>query len=167
MIRNKLSRKGSKKVQALDESLDDFEPVPLKRSQRISKSQPVVKKSPASQNVLPPTKDVTSDSASSDVEQQKPAAATRECPFCQKDFPKSVSEAKRNAHLKVCGIHKGFKPEDLVKVRRLEEKQAAEWADLGLPKPANKSTTTGGSTNITSRKKTSTKAEDYGGKKLV
>ena len=40
-----------------------------------------------------------------------------------------------------------MKPEDLVKVRRLEEKQAAEWADLGLPKPSS------AKTKVTSRKK--------------
>ena len=59
-----------------------------------------------------------------------------------------VVTPRRNTHLKVCGISRnGLKPEDLVKVRRLEEKQAAEWADLGLPKPSAK-------TKVTSRKRT-------------
>ena len=77
------------------------------------------------------------DESLDDFLPERPSQKTTEvssCPFCQKVF-KNVSELKRNAHLKVCGTHSGLKPEDVLKVRRLEEKQAAEWASLGLPKP--------------------------------
>ena len=171
-MKNKLSRKGSKKVTpSLDESWDDFEPVPTKRSQRISKSQPAAKvpeKSSKSQERLTSTEEVSpaeSEAVANNSEHR--TSSGKECPFCQKEFPKNVTVARRNAHLKVCGIQKGLKPEDLLKVRRLEEKQAAEWADLGLPKPPYKSTH--GISNVAKRKKAngkthSTGAADHEGK---
>lgn len=56
-----------------------------------------------------------------------------DCPFCGKAFRESQS-AQRISHLKTCASKNGLTSADqLVKIRRLEEKQAEERVALGLP----------------------------------
>ncbi len=58
--------------------------------------------------------------------------AVRPCPLCAKSFP-AGHQARRGNHLRQCGRAKGMNTEQLLKIIRLEEKQARERKELGLP----------------------------------
>ena len=79
------------------------------------------------------------------------SAAVPPCPFCGKSF-KVEQELARLAHLKSCGTQLGLGVDQLLEVRKLEEKQAEQWKALNLPRATNVSKNR---TNNSSRTKTS------------
>ncbi len=58
------------------------------------------------------------------------------CPFCGKLFNKA-QELTRISHLKSCGNQLGVNTNQLLEIKRLEERQAEEWKALNLPKTTN------------------------------
>ncbi len=52
------------------------------------------------------------------------------CPLCGKVFSSGASASARSGHLGQCGRARGISTEKLIRVRRLEEKQARERMEL-------------------------------------
>ena len=76
------------------------------------------------------------------------------CPFCGKSF-KINQDQTRTSHLKSCGLSSGITVNQLLEVKNLEERQAAEWRALNLPKASNTSKSRTTISNSSSRAKTS------------
>ena len=58
------------------------------------------------------------------------SSSSSPCPFCGKSFASSLARA---SHLKACGNQLGVDTNQLLKIKKLEDKQAQEWKDLNLP----------------------------------
>ena len=63
------------------------------------------------------------------------------CPFCEKTFASGQNLA-RASHLKSCGNQLGLDTNQLLQIKKLEDKQAQEWKELNLPKVNANATTT-------------------------
>jgi hypothetical protein len=55
------------------------------------------------------------------------------CPFCGKTFNEG-QDLSRVSHFKICGNQLGVGVTDLLKIKKLQERQAEEWKALNLPK---------------------------------
>ena len=106
----KLSRPKAKNSQ-LNNSDEDFQSV-------LSEEKPNVEISEISEIAPPP-----------EIEIPIPP-----CPFCGKSFQSGIT---RSSHLKSCGNHLGVDTNQLLEIKKLEEKQAEEWKALNLPKTNN------------------------------
>ncbi|XP_068215658.1 serine-rich adhesin for platelets-like isoform X2 [Palaemon carinicauda] len=62
--------------------------------------------------------------------QKKETLQILPCPMCLKAFK---SRSQRHSHIKSCGQKKGLSGEEVISAVRLQEKQAAERIELGLP----------------------------------
>ena len=116
---SKLSRKRGRAGQApaaaslpvnFDDSAEDFEEAPpsaksLRQETQVKEEDAAA---PRDENALPP------------------------CPLCGKTFKKGQA-AQRGNHLRGCGSKRGMTTETLLQVLRLEERQAREREEMGLP----------------------------------
>jgi len=64
------------------------------------------------------------------------SAPLQPCPFCSKKF-NNVQELTRLSHLKACATQLGIDTNQLLEIRKLEDRQAEEWKALNLPKISN------------------------------
>ena len=70
------------------------------------------------------------------------------CPFCGKTFNK---DSTRISHLKSCGTQLGVNTNQLIEIKKLEQRQAEEWKALNLPKTVQTIKNASKSNNSTAR----------------
>ena len=124
----KLSRARPKKdsnSKALNDSDEDFQSVivkPTNTQKNSQKCQSIVK----------------NDVIQNDTTAVETLITLPPCPFCQKKFS-SNQELTRITHLKACATPLGVDTNQLLEIKKLEERQADEWKALNLPKVTNTS----------------------------
>ena len=127
--RQGIQAKSSTPSQILNNSDEDFVPVTGDKPYSISKINETV-----------PTKDICTASALKSASSSS-APTLPSCPFCEKTFA-SGQTLSRASHLKSCGNQLGLDTNQLLQIKKLEDKQAQEWKDLNLPKITTGNTTT-------------------------
>ena len=128
--RQGLQAKTTTPSQILNNSDEDFVPVTGDKPYSISKI-----------NETAPPKDICTASELKSASSSSATMTLPSCPFCQKTFV-SGQKLSRASHLKSCGNQLGLDTNQLLQIRKLEDKQAQEWKDLNLPKITNGNTTT-------------------------
>ena len=85
------------------------------------------------------TKNISTDSTRTAQDDYRSASVPFSCPFCGKSFASGQTLA-RASHLKACGNQLGVDTNQLLQIKKLEDKQAQEWKDLNLPIVTNNTT---------------------------
>ena len=131
----KLSRARPKKDttnKQLNNSDEDFQSVivkPTNESKISQKEDSILKDS-----ILKDTIEVNDTSTNASIA----TTTLPPCPFCGKKF-NNAQELSRLSHLKACATQLGVDTNQLLEIRKLEDRQAEEWKSLNLPKLNNAS----------------------------
>ena len=118
----------------LNNSDEDFQSViskPINDEKSSEKPQNSIKISQITQNTT-----AASESIDQNVTTTAGIAPLQPCPFCSKKFS-CGQELTRASHLKSCASQLGVETNQLLEIRKLEDRQAEEWKALNLPKINN------------------------------
>ncbi len=132
------SEKKADAVKSVLDSSDDFEEV-LPRRRKGGERELVREKSATSVPMGHKPKCAGKRCESDNTSTRRPvkeanssSSLLHPCPMCGKTF-QANQEAQRGNHMRQCGQLRGMTTEQLLKIKKLEEKQARERKDLGLP----------------------------------